>query len=168
MPSYSLSVNLLAPHLTPENADALLEAATQKTTREIEQLLAECFPRSETLALVQALPPSPPLPQDQRPPEPTETCAPDGIRAASTLAARQVAAAPRRNVTPVAPERFLVQFTIGRSAPRRGSPRDRGRRPGRRRRAGAVTAMQAQSTFPPTPKQEGPVSHAAPLQRRRG
>jgi len=96
MPSYSLSVNLLAPHLTPENADALLDAATQKTTGEIEQLLAECFPRSETLALVQALPPSPPLPQDQRPPVPTETCPSDGVGVANTLAAR---ASRRRSAT---------------------------------------------------------------------
>ena len=38
------AVKLLAPHLTPENADALLKAAAKKTTREIEQLLAERFP----------------------------------------------------------------------------------------------------------------------------
>src|SRR5205809_6974652 len=31
------------------------------------------FPRSETLALVQALPSSPPLPEDQRPPVPPQT-----------------------------------------------------------------------------------------------
>jgi len=56
-------VNLLAPYLTPENADALLQAAANKTTREIEQLLAERFPRSETLALVQAIPRHRPCPR---------------------------------------------------------------------------------------------------------
>src|SRR5881409_97749 len=55
------AVNLLAPHLTPENAGALLDAAAHGTKSEVEQLLAESFPRSETLALVQALPSSPPL-----------------------------------------------------------------------------------------------------------
>ena len=64
------AVNLLAPYLTPENAEALLKAAAHRTKSEIEQLLAESFPRSETLALVQALPSSPPLPEDQRPPVP--------------------------------------------------------------------------------------------------
>src|SRR5437867_13357177 len=80
------AVNLLAPHLTPENAEALLRAAAHRTKSEVEQLLAERFPRSETLALVQALPSSPPPPQDHRPPVPAETCASDGVGVASTLA----------------------------------------------------------------------------------
>jgi len=35
----------LAPHLTPENADRLIEAATHRSKSEIEHLLAERFPR---------------------------------------------------------------------------------------------------------------------------
>src|ERR671930_206291 len=97
-------VNLLAPYLTPENADALLEAAAHKTTREIEQLLAERFPRSEALALVQAIAASPAPPHDQRPPEPVEACASDALQAPRTVAARQVTMAARANVTPIAPE----------------------------------------------------------------
>ena len=110
------AVKLLGPYLTPGNATELLEAAARKTTREVEQLLAERFPRSETLALVETLPPSPPLPHDQRSPGPVETCASDGIQAAGTLAPRRVGpvAAPRTTVTPEAPERFLFQFTVGR------------------------------------------------------
>src|SRR2546425_5644221 len=50
----------LAPYLTPENASDLLAAATHKTKAEIEELLARRFPRPETMALVQALPASPP------------------------------------------------------------------------------------------------------------
>jgi hypothetical protein len=42
------SVVMLAPHLTDETADALLAAASFKLEREIEQLLAERFPRSGT------------------------------------------------------------------------------------------------------------------------
>ena len=49
------AVVLLAPHLTPENADNLLAAAAHKSKAEIEQLLAERFPRSEILALVEAV-----------------------------------------------------------------------------------------------------------------
>jgi hypothetical protein len=40
-------VGLLAPHLLPDNAGELLAAATHKTSAEIEQLLAERFPRPE-------------------------------------------------------------------------------------------------------------------------
>jgi len=65
-------------------AGALLQAASQKTTREIEQLLAERFPRSEALALVQTIQPSGLLTGDQRPPVGDETCASDAIQAAKT------------------------------------------------------------------------------------
>ena len=50
----------LAPYLTPENAGDLLAMAAHKTKSEIEELLARRFPRSETMALVEALPVSPP------------------------------------------------------------------------------------------------------------
>jgi 5-methylcytosine-specific restriction endonuclease McrA len=50
-------VCLLAPRLTPQNAEELLGAAEHKSKAEIEQLLAERFPRSEVLPLVQPLPP---------------------------------------------------------------------------------------------------------------
>jgi hypothetical protein len=53
-------VCLLAPYLTRENADLLLAAAAHRTKAEIESLLAQRFPRSETMELVQALPASPP------------------------------------------------------------------------------------------------------------
>src|SRR5207249_8055047 len=54
------AVVMLAPHLSPENADELLAAATHRTKAEIEERLARRFPRSETMGLVQALPASPP------------------------------------------------------------------------------------------------------------
>src|SRR2546425_2917679 len=43
------AVNLLAPYLTPENANALLMAAVHKTKAEIEHVLADHLPRSEAL-----------------------------------------------------------------------------------------------------------------------
>src|SRR6266487_926182 len=51
-------VVLLAPRLTPENADELLAAATHKTKAEIELLLAQRFPQPEVPTLVQALAPA--------------------------------------------------------------------------------------------------------------
>src|SRR5439155_1261623 len=104
---------MLAPYLTPENADGLLKAATYKTKAEIEALLAARFPRSETLALAQAIPP-------ERPPG-DEQLAPGQVAErveaqADPPAAPQVEQlAPRPKVAPVAPERFLLQLTIGRS-----------------------------------------------------
>ena len=47
---------LLAPHLTQENAAALLSAVAHRSKAEIELLIAERFPRTESLPLVQALP----------------------------------------------------------------------------------------------------------------
>ncbi|HKQ56307.1 MAG TPA: HNH endonuclease [Candidatus Eisenbacteria bacterium] len=44
-------INLLAPHLTAENVDGLIEAATHKSKREIDLLLAERFPRAGMLPL---------------------------------------------------------------------------------------------------------------------
>src|SRR2546428_1699156 len=40
-------VLLLAPYLTPETADELLGAAAHRTNTEIEQLLAQRFPRAD-------------------------------------------------------------------------------------------------------------------------
>jgi len=49
-------VNLLAPHLTSGNADDLLAAAAFKSKAEIAMLIAERFPSSEMLPLVEVLP----------------------------------------------------------------------------------------------------------------
>src|SRR5919198_1446938 len=52
------AVCLLAPYLTSENAHELLDAATHKTKSELEELLAQRFPRSEVLPMVTAIPSS--------------------------------------------------------------------------------------------------------------
>jgi len=49
-------VLLLAPYLTVENADGLLGAASGKGKSDLEQIIAERFPRSEMLALLQPMP----------------------------------------------------------------------------------------------------------------
>ena len=80
----------------------------------IEELLAQRFPRSETLGLVQALPASPPPGDDQLAPGQVEAHGPERLGPpAGELAPGQVA--PRSKVAPVAPERFLLQLTIERS-----------------------------------------------------
>ena len=46
----------LAPHLTPENREALLERAAHRTRREIEELVAELSPRPDAPAVMRKLP----------------------------------------------------------------------------------------------------------------
>ena len=106
-------VCLLAPCLTAENVDELVAAAAHKTKSEIKLLLAQRFPQSEMLALVQPIPASPPEPDEQPAPGQVAAHAPERV-GALTLAPGQVeSVAARQKVAPVAPQRFLVQFTIG-------------------------------------------------------
>ena len=51
------AVQLLAPRLTPENADELLAAATHKTKDEIQQMLAARFPRPDLPTRLEAVTP---------------------------------------------------------------------------------------------------------------
>src|SRR5262245_26979115 len=55
------TVRLIAKHATPENALALIEAATGNTKRQVEQLLARRFPDLDVPASIRPLgpPPSP-------------------------------------------------------------------------------------------------------------
>ena len=107
------AVCLLAPHLAPDNADELLAAAAHRTKAELEQLLAERFPRPDVPAQVQALSPSltldaGPLSQGvvaQLAPGQVDPHAPGPVEAP----------VPRPKVTPLAPERFALQLTIGQS-----------------------------------------------------
>ncbi len=100
------AVGLLAPCLTPENADELLAAATHRTKAEVAELIARRFPRSETMALAVALPASPLQAEAQLAPGQVE------FRPAELAPGR---VPPRSKVSPVAPERYLLQLTMGRS-----------------------------------------------------
>jgi hypothetical protein len=52
----------LAPYLTPENRDALLERAAHKSKRQIEKLLAEVAPRPDAPSVMRKLPARRPVP----------------------------------------------------------------------------------------------------------
>jgi hypothetical protein len=103
------TVGLLAPHLTAENAQHALEAARHKTKREVELLIATLRPRSDVPSSIRKLP-SPvtvPVQSDQ---SSNQT-----LRA--TLLAVEAAHPPRSEppaISPLAPERFRVQFTVSR------------------------------------------------------
>jgi len=105
---------LLAPHLTPENAEELIAAAAHKTKCDIEQLLAQRFPRAELLPLVQAFPAPRPVRSKQLAPGQVEPeAAEHGGSVTDQLAPGQVEArAPRAKVTPLSAECFMLQVTI--------------------------------------------------------
>ena len=60
----------LAPHLTPDNRDAVLERAAHRSKRQVEELAAELAPRPDAPALIRKLPerlPTAPSPTNARP-----------------------------------------------------------------------------------------------------
>jgi hypothetical protein len=106
-------VLLLTPYLTRETVNELVEAATHKSYSEIEQLVAQRFPRSEVPTRVEAVSPGNADQLSTRTVATlfTELLSPGN---ADQLSARTVAASvPRPRVTPLSPERFSVQFTMG-------------------------------------------------------
>ncbi len=104
----------LAPHLTPENRDALLARASHRSKRQIEELVAEIAPRPDTPTLVRKLPerrtsvvPSSapePVRSERALPQAALELRPDGV--ASTITST-----PRLTIEALAPARYKVQFT---------------------------------------------------------
>jgi hypothetical protein len=104
----------LAPHLTRDNRDALLERATHKSKRQIEDLIAEIAPRQDAPAMVRRLPertalPMPgPLVAPNNGAGPIVELRPDGVGPPA------VAPFPPPSPTlvqPLSPGRYKVQFT---------------------------------------------------------
>ena len=105
------SVLLLKPHLTRANAVALLDAASHKTRAELERMLAERFPGTEELALVEAVPSSPSGPLAPGPvggPAPTRVGALESRRAPGRVELNGGSVA-------IAPDRYAVHVTIGKA-----------------------------------------------------
>jgi hypothetical protein len=90
----------LAPHLTPDNRDAVLERATHCSKRQVEELVAELAPRPDAPALIRKLPGRPPVAPapasgTARPTGPTPSLRPHPDRiAALSLELRPDAVAP--------------------------------------------------------------------------
>jgi hypothetical protein len=107
----------LAPHLTRENRDALLERATHKSKRQIEELIAEIAPQPDVPTMIRRLParpapPSAPTPLDPGVVGPAQL-RPDGVALPQKATERdQAPAQPSLAlVQPLAPARYKVQFT---------------------------------------------------------
>src|SRR5438132_1496150 len=97
-------VVLLAPHLTAENANELLAAASHKSKTQVERLIAERSPRPDLPGLIKPLSPSLVV---RSPAGQVQLSAPGWI---------DTSQAPRPKLTPLAPQRYALQLTIGQSA----------------------------------------------------
>ena len=114
------AVVMLAPYLTPENADELLAAAAHQSKAGIEQLLAERFPRPDLPARIEALAqtmiigaPSPGTVGNAAAGEPPS---PGTVKTADLQLAPGPVGPPapaRPGVAPLAPGRYALQFTVG-------------------------------------------------------
>ena len=96
-------VLVLAPRLTPENVDELVAAASGRSRSKIEALLAERFPQADVPTRVESVGPTPEL-----------------EIANKGLVTGPILSAPGRmndgvtsRVSPLAPERYALQLTMG-------------------------------------------------------
>ena len=127
----------LAPHLTPDNREAVLERATHCSKRQVEELAAELAPRPDAPALIRKLPEPPPTaatttslrPRAERIAGSSLELRPDAVAPSEPGLGRDkatgssaelrsdgagrfcVAEAPPASLQPLAPGRYRVQFT---------------------------------------------------------
>jgi len=117
------SVRMLSPHLTAENHEAVLARASGRSRREIEALVAELAPRPDVPSSVRKLPGVTPA----APPPLSATAPPPAIEVKPTTVMPPESAAPmsapyalpptrRPIVETTSPERYRVQFTIGKES----------------------------------------------------
>ena len=109
------AVRLLSPHLTPANHREVLDSARGKKKREIEEIVARLSPRPDVAPSVRKLPavrlqafPPTEAPVAPRPPamDPAAPVLPETAVTAEPFA-------PRAAVTPLSPDRYKLQLTIG-------------------------------------------------------
>lgn len=111
------TVTLLASELTPENHRAVLARARHKSKRDILLLVAEVHPRPAVPSVIRKLPaPKPVASAAAADVEESLRVRADGQAHAGSSAATTVSTLPPRPsvVTPLAPERYKIQFTVTR------------------------------------------------------
>jgi len=120
------SVRLLGPHLTGDNHNALLAAASGKSRREVEELIVRHFPQPDVPCAVRKLPAAklietlPCALPGGAPVSSSTANEPNGIQAAPSssvavapeaVAAVQAPTARHALVRPLAPNRYEIKFT---------------------------------------------------------
>ncbi len=109
------TLGLLAPHLTAENYQELLERARYQSKRAVEELIAQLHPLPLVRAVVRRLPASRPHPAS--PPGPNDGGSQVNLGSQEMVgASSQTTMAPPppirpAMVAPLAPQRYKVQFT---------------------------------------------------------
>ena len=115
------AVRLLAPHLTTENGESLLEAARHKSKREVLHLVACRAPQPDVPASVRRVPS--PQRADSIPVVAGLLCGSAVVATELAMAtakdeprpvAPALAPAPRATVAPLSPDRYVIKVTVGR------------------------------------------------------
>jgi hypothetical protein len=109
------TVGLLATHLTDANCVELLNSARHKSKREVEHLVAQIHPRPDMPSSVRKLPAAKTL-------APAQTAESLGDEPSASVGSRQdshelsvaLQPTPKALAVPLAPERYKIQFTVGR------------------------------------------------------
>ena len=102
------AVRLLAPHLNQENHADVLREASHKSKREVERIVARLQPQPDVVASVRKLPTA------RMTPAPGQPIAPQSEPSTSVARSVVVHPQPRTEIAALAPERYKVQFTVGR------------------------------------------------------
>jgi HNH endonuclease len=105
------AVRLLAPKLTPENHQVVLDAARHKSRREIEHVIAQLDPQPDVAWSVRKLPVRP-APRASTAVSPAVVLPTEVGPAASQPAVPLPSPVRAPVVAPIAPERYKVQFTV--------------------------------------------------------
>lgn len=111
------TVGLLAPHLTDDNHEAILDAARHQSKRDVERLVAAMLPQPDIPSSIRMLPAPPVLARPSVPPELPMDGAPHVSTPASPAqslpSSPPASASPRRPVVaPIAPKRYLIRITV--------------------------------------------------------
>ena len=104
------TVKLLAPYLTRDNHLKLLGAASGRSKREVEELLARRYPQPDVPTSVRKLPSQSPAPVAALPLSPG-SASPTRVAARVKIPPELPAPLRRALVKPLAPERYEIRFT---------------------------------------------------------
>jgi hypothetical protein len=110
------AARLLAPHLTPANHRDVLDSARGKKKSEIEGIVARLSPRPDVAASIRKLPVLRPtaFPPAEAPVEPGASAMdPAAPTPPETSLTAEPSSVPRAAVTPLSPDRYKLQLTIG-------------------------------------------------------
>ena len=110
------AARLLAPHLTPANHREVLDSARGKKKSEIEEIVARLSPRPDVTASVRKLPALrlQPFPPAEAPVAPGLAAMDPAVPVPpETRPTAEPLSVPRAAVTPLSPDRYKLQLTIG-------------------------------------------------------